>query len=117
MTPVKRNHEGWVWPKTVLDYAAYHGVAARAQLEEIMDALDVLLGGRGVSVTIQVIPVIGEDRITTEEIIFVTRASPDEMRNESELRQAFYSAMGGVVAHGIHYVQLRLLADPEAPEP
>src|SRR5262249_18586357 len=87
MTPLIRNEDGWTWPKTVLDFAAGHEIT-RANLDALMDALDGLLGGCGVSATIQDVLVHG---ITADEIIFEAQVPPPQLEQGSSLQREWYN--------------------------
>src|SRR5437899_843948 len=52
MFVMRRENEGWFWPKTVLDFAAWRGVT-RGQLDRLMDVTSGLLLGRELSVSLR----------------------------------------------------------------
>lgn len=116
MMLMKRGHEGWVWPKTVLDFATYGGIS-RQHLDAITDALAALLGERGIGVTIQDVLVYGEDQITTSELIFEVHAPPSEMQSMEALEADWSAAIIEIAPRCIYYPQLSILPEAEAPEP
>jgi hypothetical protein len=108
MTLVRHTERGWVWPKTVLDFAAASQIT-RANLNALMDALDGLLGGCGGCVSIQDVPVHGEDQITTDEIIFEARVPPRQMEQVTALQREWYNDIWRIAPHCIYFVDLDLL--------
>jgi hypothetical protein len=105
---LRRNKDGWGWPKTVLDFAAASEIT-RANLDALMNALDGLLGGSGVSVTIQDVLVHGEDQITRDEIIFRARVPPHQWEQEVTLQREWYNEILRIAPHCIYFVDLYLL--------
>jgi hypothetical protein len=105
MTPLNRNEAGCAWPKPILDFAAASEIK-RANHDVLMDALDALLGGCGVSVRIQDVPVQEEYQITQNEIVFEARVSQRQLEQGTTLKREWYNEVWRIAPHCIYFVQL-----------
>ena len=116
MATVKRSREGWLWPKTVLDFATSHdGGISPEELDGIMDATSELFGGRDVSVTIRAGVSNGAE---WHLLLFEVRHPCAGSEQERDLKAVWHRAFRDVVDNDFfHHAEVSILPAPQGPRP
>jgi len=109
---MKRGHEGWVWPKTILDFAtSSDGGIDLDELDRIMDATSELFGGREVGVTIQTRMSHGRE---SQVLLFEVRHPHAGSEQRSALAAAWSQAFRDVVDNDFfHHAEVSILPGPD----
>jgi hypothetical protein len=121
---LKREKNGWAWPKTVLDFAASIGLA-RDDLDLIMRLTTSMFGARGprVAISSALVP-LGQGRTCEKRFLtFATSLPPGSRSVEEELRtwggdwsEALWTRFDGR-PYPDHLIRLSLLPpEPYPPE-